>query len=267
MIARLGFALTAILLFTAPARVEDRIATRSEDAKKDLQHLQGTWQLESIEDSKKAKLDVKKRTLFVGGDIVLVQEGERLIQAGTLRLVTSKSPRMIDVTVRKGEHVDNTMLGIYELKGDTLKVCFDPEGDSRPRQFSAKADSSIFVATYKRVKRSNEGTDICGSYRCDTYGSDGKKQTLAANIQKRGDAYFVRWEVRGGLAYVGTGIRKGDTLSVAWLNRGSAGISVYTIEKGPKLVGQYTEVGGPGLVGREVLSFSKTNWVEVRNRR
>jgi hypothetical protein len=88
-----------------------------------------------------------------------------------------------------------------------------------------------------------------------------------ADIQKRGDAYFVRWEVRGGVAYIGAGIRNGNTLSVAWLNRGSAGISVYQIEKGPKLVGTYTEVGGPGLVGREVLSFSKTNWVEVHNRR
>jgi uncharacterized protein (TIGR03067 family) len=266
MIARLGFALAVLLLYTADARVEERPVRQNGDAKKDLQHLQGTWQLESVEDSKKAKLDIKKRTLFVGGDIVLVQEGDKLIQAGTLRLVTSKSPRMIDVVVRKGEHVDNTMLGIYELKGDTLKVCFDPEGDSRPKKFAAKADSAIFVATYKRVKRNDEGTDICGRYRCETFGTDGKKQTLSAEIQKRGDAYFVRWEVRGGLAYVGTGIRDGDTLSVAWLNRGSAGISVYKIEKGPKLVGKYTEVGGPGLIGREVLSFSKTNWVEVRNR-
>jgi hypothetical protein len=45
-------------------------------------------------------------------------------------------------------------------------------------------------------------------------------------------------------------------------------VSVYKIEKGPKLVGSYTEVGGPGLLGREVLSVaSKTDWMEVRNRR
>ena len=60
-----------------------------------------------------------------------------------------------------------------------------------------------------------EVTDIRGKYRCETFGTDSKKQTLTAEIQKRGDAYLVRWEVRGGLAYIGTGIRQGDTLSVA----------------------------------------------------
>jgi len=266
-IAHLGCVLALTLLVSADARPEDRPLKKNEAARKDLQELQGTWQLESIEDSKKSKLDIKKRTLFVGGELFLVQEGEKLIQAGIIRLVTSKSPRVMDVVVRKGEHEDNTMLGIYELKGDTLKVCFDPEGESRPKKFAARADSSIFVATYKRVNRTKETVNICGKYRCETFGSDGKKQTLSAVIEKRGDAYLIRWEVRGGLAFIGTGIRKGDTLSVAWLNRGTAGISVYTIEKGPKLVGNYTEVGGPGLIGKEVLSFSKTNWVEVRNRR
>ncbi len=267
MVVRLGCVLAVALLLGATVRAE-KPARKGEDARKDLQELQGTWQLESVEDSQKAKLDVKKRTLFVGGDIVIVQEGDRLVQAGTVRLVASKSPREINVVVRKGEHEDNTMLGIYELKGDTLRVCFDPEGDSRPRKFAARADSKVYVAVYKRVKRANEEIDIRGTYRCETFGTDGKKQTLTATVQKRGDAYLIRWEVRGGVAFLGTGIRQGNTLSVAWLNRGSAGISVYKIEKGPKLVGSYTEVGGPGLIGREVLTFSRSSsdWVEVRYR-
>ena len=76
----------------------------------------------------------------------------------------------------------------------------------------------------------------------------------------------MKWEVSEGVAYVGTGIRQGDTLSVAWVNRGSVGVSVYKIEKGPKLVGVYTEVGGAGLVAKEVLTISKADWVEASNR-
>ena len=103
---------------------------------------------------------------------------------------------------------------------------------------------------------------------CSTFGGDGKKQTLKVEIQKRGDAYLLRWDVRGGVAFVGSGIRQGNTLSVAWVNRGSVGVSVYKIEKGPKLVGTYTEVGGPGLIGKEVLTAdAKTDGMEARNRR
>jgi uncharacterized protein (TIGR03067 family) len=267
MFARLGIVLAVALLFAASVRVEEPPAKKGEENRKDLQEMQGTWQLESVEDSKKTKLDARKRTLFVGGELVVVQEGDKVVQAGTLRLVASKSPRVIDFVVRSGEREDTTMLGIYELKGDQLKVCFDPEGESRPKKFAAKADTSVYVATYKRVKRPDETIDIRGRYRCETYGTDGKKQTLRVEIQKRGDAYLLRWDARGGVAFIGTGIRQGNTLSVAWVNRGSAGVSVYKIEKGPKLSGTYTEVGGPGLVGREVLSTAtKTDWMEVRRR-
>lgn len=275
MMARLWCVLAVLALCAAPARVEEekdkkkekeKPSKREQDTRKDLLELQGTWKLESIEDGKKARIELKKRTLFVGSDLVLVQEGDKIVQAGEVRLNPTKSPPCIDVVVKKGEHEDNTMLGIYELKGDTLKVCFDPEGESRPKKFETKKDSPVFVATYKRVKRPDEDVDIRGRYRSESIGPNNKKVTMDAEIQKRGDAYLVRWEVSEGVAYVGTGIRKGDTLSVAWVNRGSIGMSVYKIEKGPKLVGEYTDVGGAGLIGKETLTATKSDWVEARLR-
>ena len=266
MMARLCCVLAALAVCTLPARVEEKPNKKEQDARKELLELQGTWQLQSVEDGKKAKIDVKKRTFFVGGDVVLVREGEKLLQAGQVRINPAKSPPTIDVVVKKGEHEDNTMLGIYKLDGDTLKVCFDPEGESRPKKFETKKDTGVFVATYKRVKRDDEEIDVRGKYKCETLGADKKKVTMDVEIQKRGDAYLVRWEVREGVAFIGAGIRQGDTLSVAWVNRGSAGVTVFKIEKGPKLVGRFTEVGGPGLVGKEELVPVKGDWVEVSNR-
>jgi len=268
MMARLCCILAALAVCVAPARVEEKekLSKREQGARRDLLELQGTWKLESIEDGKKARMDLKKRTLFVGADVMLVRDGDKIVQGGQLRLNPTKSPACIDVVVKKGEHEDNTMLGIYELKGDTLKVCFDPEGESRPKAFAAKKDTAVFVATYKRVKRSDEEIDVRGRYRCESFGADKKKVTMEAEVVKRGDAYLIRWEVEEGLAYVGTGIRQGDTLSVAWVNRGSVGVSVYKIEKGPKLVGEYTEVGGAGLVAKEVLTATRADWVEARAR-
>src|SRR5262249_21268313 len=159
-----------------------------------------------------------------------------------IRLNPTKSPPTVDIIVRKGEHEDNTMLGIYELKGDALKMCFDPEGETRPKKFETKKDTAVFVVSYKRVTKDGEDIDIRGNYDCETFGPDGKKAKMGVEIQRRGDAYQVRWQVSEGVAFVGTGIRQGDSLSVAWVNRGSAGVSVYKIEKGPKLNGVYTEV-------------------------
>src|SRR5262245_43808397 len=143
---------TCVLIAPAVLADDDRPDNREQEARKDLQEMQGTWKLESIEDSKKAKVDVKNRTLFFGGELCLLRDGEKVVQVGVARLVTSKSPRSIDVVVKKGQHEDSTMLGIYELKDGTLKVCFDPEGEGRPTEFAAKADTARYVAVYKRAK-------------------------------------------------------------------------------------------------------------------
>ena len=43
-------------------------------------------------------------------------------------------------------------LGIYEIDGDTLKVCFDPEGKKRPTEFKTASGSQTLVV-HKRLKK------------------------------------------------------------------------------------------------------------------
>jgi uncharacterized protein (TIGR03067 family) len=268
MKVRVVAVLGLVLFLTAEGQTREGTGSRADDARQELLKLQGTWQLESLEEAKKdaktvTKADVKGRTLFVGSEVFLMRDGERVVQAGTLRLLPAK--RAVDAVVRKGEYEGNTMLGVYELKGDTLRVCFDPEGDGRPKGFAAKAGSGLLVAVYKRVKPAGETGTLIGRYRCESFGADGRKQTSDAEIQKHGDAYLVRWTLGRGLAYIGVGIRKGETFSVAWANRGTVGVSVYTIEKGSKLVGIYTEVGGIGIIAKEQLLPARTgSRLEVR---
>jgi uncharacterized protein (TIGR03067 family) len=56
------------------------------------------------------------------------------------------------VTVAEGPNKGAVMLGIYEISGDTLKVCFDPEGKKRPTQFKSASGSQTLVV-HKRVKK------------------------------------------------------------------------------------------------------------------
>ena len=42
--------------------------------------------------------------------------------------------------------------GIYELDGDTLKVCYAIDGGKRPAEFKAKPGSKHVLIVFKRLK-------------------------------------------------------------------------------------------------------------------
>ena len=44
------------------------------------------------------------------------------------------------------------MQGIYELKGDELKICLSEPGGQRPGELSAKEGSKRMLITFKKAK-------------------------------------------------------------------------------------------------------------------
>src|SRR5262245_6617567 len=125
------------------------LAADKDDAKNDLDKFQGTWAFTSHEADGNAAPDdvVKSLTITFAGDKFTVKQGDRVDQAGTNKLDGSKKPKQVDATVTEGEHKGSTMLGIYELSGDTMKFCFDPQGKERPTEFKSKAGSGQFSGT------------------------------------------------------------------------------------------------------------------------
>jgi uncharacterized protein (TIGR03067 family) len=132
------------------ARADDKA-----DVEKELKELQGTWTFESVEVGGKEEPaeDFKGMTVTFEGDKFTVKKGDEVIQAGTEKLDPSKSPKTVDGTVTEGLNKGAVMLGIYEISGDTLKVCFDPEGKKRPTEFKSASGSQTFVNVHKRVKK------------------------------------------------------------------------------------------------------------------
>ena len=124
------------------------------DIEKELKTFQGTWTFESVEaGGKKLPADqFKGITVTFEGDKYVVKRGDEVVEAATQKLDPSKSPKALDVTVAEGPNKGAVMLGIYEISGDTLKVCFDPEGKKRPTQFKSESGSQTFVV-HKRVKK------------------------------------------------------------------------------------------------------------------
>ena len=52
----------------------------------------------------------------------------------------------------EGPGKGKTMLGIYELTGDTYKVCFALPGGERPKEFASKPGSKTMLIVMKREK-------------------------------------------------------------------------------------------------------------------
>jgi uncharacterized protein (TIGR03067 family) len=132
------------------ARADDKAGVE-----KELKKFRGTWTFESVEagGKKEPAAEFKGMTVTFEGDRFTVKKGDKVIQVGTQRLDPSKSPKTLDVTVVEGLSKGAAMLGIYEISGDTLKVCFDPEGKKRPTEFKSASGSQTFVAVHKRVKK------------------------------------------------------------------------------------------------------------------
>lgn len=51
--------------------------------------------------------------------------------------------------VKNGQKVH----GIYELKGDELKVCYTPDTNPKPTKFESAKGSDVFCETWKRVQK------------------------------------------------------------------------------------------------------------------
>jgi len=131
------------------------LADDKADLEKEVKKFQGAWTIESSVTGGKelSAAELKEFILTFEGDKHTLKRGDDVFQVGTQKIDPSKSPKTIDVTITEGPNKGKVMLGIYEIDGDTMKVCFDPQGKKRPTEFKSAAGSENFVNVHKRVKK------------------------------------------------------------------------------------------------------------------
>jgi uncharacterized protein (TIGR03067 family) len=129
-------------------------AAQDDVVKKELKKLQGTWATVSIEAAGEKVTDkdkIKTWKLTTKGDKYTLKVGDEMVQ-GTIEINPTKKPKTIDVKPDSGSNKGKTLLGIYELKGDNLKICLAPPGKDRPREFASEAGTAHQLVVYKREK-------------------------------------------------------------------------------------------------------------------
>ena len=120
----------------------------------DAKAVQGSWQpvraelagqpmADAVLKIISLKLDNGKYEVFVGS------EPDR----GTYTLDMKSKPRGMSVTGTDGVNQGKTFPAIYELKGDTLRICYDLSGAKRPTEFKSVAGTKLYLVTYARKKQ------------------------------------------------------------------------------------------------------------------
>jgi RNA polymerase sigma factor (sigma-70 family) len=125
-------------------------AKKDKMPKTDEEQMQGIWLIESLEEDGNPSPDEKAITeVEVKDDKIIFKYGKlKKESAATFKLDASKKPKAVDLTA-PGE--TKPYPGIYEITGDTLKLCWreNLQGAERPKAFSGKA-TAMRLAILKR---------------------------------------------------------------------------------------------------------------------
>jgi uncharacterized protein (TIGR03067 family) len=118
--------------------------------------LDGDWVVESFEGPKDGAPPETITMRFADGKIS-ISDPSRKGKAEEVDYTAdlTKKPATIDIKPKAGGpggRPDKLVLGIIEVKGDELKICFGKETADRPAEFKADVEKGIMVIHLKRVK-------------------------------------------------------------------------------------------------------------------
>lgn len=116
--------------------------------KSDMKTLQGAWNMVSLE------MEGQK---YPHGWSQIVVKGDRFTSLnmgaeyeGKMVVDESASPKTFDLHYDKGPEKGNMSLGIYEIDGDTWKICIGLAGKKRPSKFASAPGTGHSLEILKR---------------------------------------------------------------------------------------------------------------------
>jgi uncharacterized protein (TIGR03067 family) len=146
--------LAALAVGLLPLGAGPRVAADPKDdaVQKELKALSGDWKATGVLANGKVEPRDEGR-----GDFRIVIEGNRytfklrgqVLETGSLTVDPTKTLKVIDLVPAGGPNAGKTLLGVYELKDNELKLSWADPGQARPPDLASKAGGFQF----KRVKQ------------------------------------------------------------------------------------------------------------------
>jgi len=131
----------------------------AQDVKEVTDALAGYWDVTAAErDGVRSREGLPYTQLVFTGDRLTVTRVERPGEAKSpkeqndARYKIDPKSKGIEVTFLNGLDQEKTFYGVYELKGDDLKVCWGESKDKRPTALSTKKGSGTLLLILKRGK-------------------------------------------------------------------------------------------------------------------
>jgi uncharacterized protein (TIGR03067 family) len=125
--------------------------------KKELKAMAGTWRPISAENNgyQASAEDLKGILWFrdADGKWTARRGDKNVVEWAVKKIDATKNPKTIDMEITAGPYKGVVYQGIYELDGDTLRICFAlPDRDVRPTEFSASKGTIRALSEFKREK-------------------------------------------------------------------------------------------------------------------
>jgi uncharacterized protein (TIGR03067 family) len=119
--------------------------------KEELEKLQGAWDIVALE----VDGATSPESAFRGSQIVVKENRFDTISMGAtykgkLKVDAKKTPKTLDLLFDEGPEKGGRSLAIYELDGDTWRICLTVTGKTRPTAFATKAGSGLALETLQR---------------------------------------------------------------------------------------------------------------------
>jgi uncharacterized protein (TIGR03067 family) len=122
--------------------------------KKELALLDGEWTMVSVTTDGQPIPEAIAKTgkrLAMNNETTVTIAG-RLVMKATYTIDPTKKPKTIDYTMTDGPTNGQKQYGIYEIDGDTVRVCFAAPGKDRPSEFASKPGDGHTLTVWKMTK-------------------------------------------------------------------------------------------------------------------
>lgn len=169
-------------------------ASDADADRKELAQFEGVWSfaLVEVEGARQPDAPYPAHRMIISrdGQYVVVQ-GER-VTPGVLKVDPTKFPKHYDVAVTGGPGKGLTFSGIYEIEGDTYKICVPLRGGERPSDFASTPGSGRMLQVFIREKRDVKEAlievarrELAGTWRpaLDQRGEDKDRAEKGENVE------------------------------------------------------------------------------------